>query len=107
MTLTVLDEGKIWKLLELLSPLEPQKRHQDVRSTRLENTGTWLLQHHQFQQWLAYDEAEKTHSIRAICCSGLPGAGKTVMRYVFSCVHMSPLFSVPTNASCVLPLVLL
>jgi len=95
MTLTMSDERKIRKLLELLSPLEPQKRHQDVRSTRLENTGTWLLQHHQFQQWLEYDAVGKTHSRRAFCCYGFPGAGKTVMRYAFSCAHIEPLLVFP------------
>jgi len=83
MTLTVLDEKKILQLLDLLSPLEPQKRHQDVRSTRLKNTGTWLLQHHRFQKWLESDGTGETHSDRILCCYGLPGAGKTVMRYVF------------------------
>lgn len=73
-------DDKVQKLLQLLSPLEPQKRHQDVRASRLEGTGTWLLNHERFLQWAEGPTQEP--SDRILSCSGIPGAGKTVIRYV-------------------------
>jgi len=76
---TELDE-RIQKFLDMLSPLEPQKRHQDVRATRLDNTCTWLLEDERYRRWwgsstaLGYD--------RVLCCYGIPGAGKTVIRFL-------------------------
>ncbi|KAF8421773.1 hypothetical protein EV426DRAFT_188014 [Tirmania nivea] len=66
------------QLLELLSPLEPLKRHADVQSIRLEDTGTWLLELESFRKWC---DIESTNgSERILCCYGMPGAGKTLIR---------------------------
>ncbi|KAF8421789.1 hypothetical protein EV426DRAFT_188790 [Tirmania nivea] len=67
------------QLLQLLSPLEPLKRHADVRSIRLENTGTWLLELEYFRKWC--DVQSTNGSERILCCYGIPGAGKTLIRY--------------------------
>ncbi|KAF8417386.1 hypothetical protein EV426DRAFT_376156 [Tirmania nivea] len=74
-----MDDDKVQKLLQLLSPLEPQKRHQDVRASRLEGTGTWLLKHQRFLQWAEDTSTTQEPSDRILCCSGIPGAGKTVI----------------------------
>jgi len=73
--LTSIDE----QLLQLLSPLKPLKRHADVRSIRLENTGTWLLELECFRKWC--DIKATDGSERISCCYGIPGAGKTLIRY--------------------------
>jgi len=65
----------------MLSPLEPQKRHQDVRATRLENTCTWLLEDERYRHWWGIDSTAPDND-RVLCCYGIPGAGKTVMRFV-------------------------
>ncbi|KAK6331278.1 hypothetical protein TWF730_004365 [Orbilia blumenaviensis] len=62
------------EILQWLSPLEPLKRHQDVRSIRVPDTGHWLLDEPNFQDWHS-----GTNTNRALCCSGIPGAGKTVI----------------------------
>ncbi|KAF8476778.1 hypothetical protein BDZ91DRAFT_641571, partial [Kalaharituber pfeilii] len=64
------------KLLAWLSPLEPQKRHQDVQAARMKNTGNWLLQSHQFQSWVK--DERSSDSCHVLGCYGKPGAGKTV-----------------------------
>jgi len=66
-------------LLQLLSPLEPLKRHADVKSMRLENTGTWLLGPECFRKWC--DIKSTDGSERILCCYGIPGPGKTMIRY--------------------------
>ncbi|KAK6544659.1 hypothetical protein TWF694_001347 [Orbilia ellipsospora] len=60
--------------LRWLSPLEPGKRHQDVRCMATPGTGEWFLKEPTFQTW--FDSANTNH---VLCCSGIPGAGKTVI----------------------------
>ena len=60
----------------MLTPLEPLKRHQDVKSLRAENTGTWLLKLERFCKW-----RDDTAKENVFCCYGIPGAGKTVLWY--------------------------
>ena len=72
--LTLIDE----QLLQLLSPLEPLKRHADVKSMRLENTGTWLLKLECFHKWCNVKSTSRGG--RILCCYGMPGAGKTLIR---------------------------
>ena len=67
------------KLLAMLSPLEPLKRHEDVKSVRTKNTGTWLLEREAFCKWRDSDTIED--NTRVFCCYGIPGAGKTVIWY--------------------------
>ena len=67
------------KLLEILGPLEPLKRHQDVKLPRTKNTGTWLFRLEPFSEWRDSNTIEENG--RVFCCYGIPGAGKTVIWY--------------------------
>ena len=72
-------DDKLFKLLEMLTPLEPLKRHEDVKLPRTRNTGTWLLRLESYCGWRGSDILkEKSH---VFCCYGIPGAGKTVIWY--------------------------
>ncbi|KAI5786608.1 hypothetical protein FPQ18DRAFT_239586, partial [Pyronema domesticum] len=65
-----------------LSPLEPCTRHQEIRSKRLKDTGSWFLNTPEFQTWyrLVYNnEMLDNNPHPALACYGLPGAGKSVM----------------------------
>jgi len=73
--LALIDE----QLLQLLSPLEPLKVHVDVKSKRLEDTGTWLLELECFRKWC--DIKSTDGSERILCCYGMPGAEKRIIRY--------------------------
>ncbi|KAF8541995.1 ankyrin repeat-containing domain protein [Trichophaea hybrida] len=86
----ILKDDEIEKLLRWLSPLEPQKRHQDIRQQRLENTGEWLLEMTEFRAWRDGQERHKS----VIVCYGIPGAGKTVIRNNSSLIvdHLSAQF---------------
>ena len=75
-----LTDHKIHKLLKILTPLEPLKRHQDVKFARTKNTGTWLLSLESFSQWRDSNTTEEGGNV--FCCYGIPGAGKTVIRYL-------------------------
>lgn len=66
------------ELLKTLTPLEPLKRHQDVKLPRSINAGTWLLKLESFSNWRNSSTIEE--NCRVFCCYGIPGAGKTVVR---------------------------
>ncbi|CCX31591.1 Similar to hypothetical protein AOR_1_932164 [Aspergillus oryzae RIB40]; acc. no. XP_003189429 [Pyronema omphalodes CBS 100304] len=74
-------EEKVTLLLLWLSPLQPQKRHDDVRSKRYEETGGWFLNSPKFDTWRQVDgEDQARDSAKNIfACYGIPGAGKSVM----------------------------
>ena len=59
--------------------LEPLKRHQDVKAPRSKNAGAWLLKLESFGKWRDSDIIEENGYV--FCCYGIPGAGKTVIRY--------------------------
>jgi len=61
-----------------LSPLEPNKRHQDVRNRRLDGVGEWVLQRSEFELWR---ESQDDSAHRTLLCCGGPGVGKTYIRY--------------------------
>ncbi|KAL2039110.1 hypothetical protein N7G274_008159 [Stereocaulon virgatum] len=62
------------RVLEWLSPLNPQQTHLDIRSQRLPDTGLWLLDRDEFKQW-RYNAL----SPHILWCHGIPGAGKTIL----------------------------
>ena len=65
------------QILRWLSPLEPNKRHQGVRSERFDGVGDWLLEMKEFREWKgSEDGADKA----VLFCSGHPGVGKTYLR---------------------------
>ena len=71
-------DNRRMKTFNWLSPLQPQKRHQDVRSIRLNNTGKWLLNDGRFTAWCTGGQGLGPGD-RILCCYGMPGAGKTAM----------------------------
>ena len=73
-------DDRILELLMMLSPLEPLKRHEDVKLPRTENTGIWLLQLASFSKWQDGNTKIQDNK-RVFCCYGIPGAGKTVIWY--------------------------
>ena len=68
------------KILEFLTPLEPLKRHQDVKLVRHQNASTWFLRLESFRRWQDTSHSSEENG-RVFCCYGIPGAGKTVIRY--------------------------
>ena len=72
-------DDRMLELLTTLSPLEPLKRHHDVKLPRAEYTGTWLLQLESFCKWQDGNITVDNSSV--FCCYGIPGAGKTMIWY--------------------------
>jgi len=70
------DEGR--EILQWLSPLEPQKRHQDVRRDRLNSVGNWVLETSEFRKWR--DREDGCVGEQVLFCYGNPGVGKTYVR---------------------------
>jgi len=67
------------QIMRWLSPLEPNKRHQGVRTDRFDGVGDWVLEKSEFREWRSgEDGAGKA----VLFCSGNPGVGKTYLRYV-------------------------
>ena len=66
------DESQI---MAWLSPLEPQVRHQDISSQRVDGIGGWLLETKEFRNWC------KGSDHAALLCYGNPGVGKSYIWY--------------------------
>ena len=65
------------QILRWLSPLEPNNRHQGVRTDRFDGVGDWLLETSDFREWRrGLGGADKA----ILFCSGNPGVGKTYLR---------------------------
>ena len=61
-----------------LSPLDPYRRHQEVRNLRLDGIGHWVLKTSEFESWCgSRDGAGKP----VLLCYGSQGVGKTYIRY--------------------------
>ena len=69
------DEGR--QILQWLSPLEPQQRHQGVLTDRLANVGNWVLETSDFKNW---HDAEDGCVEPVLFCYGNPVVGKTYVR---------------------------
>ena len=39
------------QIMAWISPLEPQRRHKDIRSRRVNEVGDWLLQTEEYRNW--------------------------------------------------------
>jgi len=65
------------RILQWLSPLEPQQRHEDVQTDRLDSVGNWVLETHEFRKWC---DAEDGCVEPVLFCYGNPGVGKTYLR---------------------------
>ena len=69
------DEDK--ETMRWLSPLEPNNRHQGVRTDRLDGVGDWFLETSEFREWR---DGEGGADKAPLFCSGNPGVGKTYLR---------------------------
>jgi len=65
------------QIMRRLSPLEPNNRHQGVRTDRLGGVGDWLLETSEFRKW-RWGEGGADEAV--LFCSGNPGVGKTYLR---------------------------
>jgi len=65
------------QILQWLSPVEPQIRHQGVRADRLDGVGNWVLETGEFIKWR---DAKDGSVGPVLFCSGNPGVGKTYVR---------------------------
>jgi len=74
---TVADEKS--GILAWLSPLEPQIRHHDIRTRRVDEVGDWLLQTEEYQNWFGGTRGGEPNG-SALFCYGGPGVGKTYLR---------------------------
>ena len=72
------------KILNWLSVLNFAAKQSDILSRRHEQTGAWFLNSSEFQSWMAGPP-------RMLWCSGMPGAGKTVLASV-SCDYLKAIF---------------
>nr|GAT56152.1 predicted protein [Mycena chlorophos] len=61
-----------YKILDFLSPINFRQRQQEIFQTKEDGTGNWFLQEPKFLEW-------KSNSDHVLWCSGIPGAGKTVL----------------------------
>ena len=67
------------EILAWLSPLEPNIRHEAIRTSRVADVGDWLLKTRDFQRWC--DGTPEGESDKAILFGyGDPGVGKTYIR---------------------------
>jgi len=64
------------RILRWLSPLEPNNRHQAVRTDRLDGVGEWLLETREFREWRGSGGGAGRG---VLFCSGNPGVGKTYL----------------------------
>ncbi|KAJ7179740.1 hypothetical protein C8R46DRAFT_887072 [Mycena filopes] len=60
------------QIIDWFSPINFFQQHADITSAWQKGTGGWLLVHPHFQEW-------KEGLGRTLWCSGIPGAGKTVL----------------------------
>ena len=74
---TVADEKA--QILSWLSPLEPQTRHKDIRTRRVNEVGDWLLQTEEYRNWFGGIHGGIIDG-SALFCYGGPGVGKTYIR---------------------------
>ena len=72
---TTIDDKAL--VLQWLSPLEPQKRHQHLGENRLKGVGEWIFQTKGFRRWNTGQDGS-AHSV--LFCHGDPGVGKTHLR---------------------------
>ncbi|RPA90435.1 hypothetical protein L873DRAFT_1782674 [Choiromyces venosus 120613-1] len=64
------------QILQWLSPLEPQKRHQQICDNRHDGVGEWIFGRDEYLKWRTGEDG--SHPV--IFCEGDPGVGKTHLR---------------------------
>jgi len=77
---TIADEDS--EILAWISPLEPQTRHYDIRTRRIDEVGEWLLQTEEYRNWFGGIRGRGGGGPNgsALFCYGGPGVGKTYIR---------------------------
>ena len=65
------------QVLQWLTSLEPQRRHQHLSESRREGVGKWIFQTSEFRRWNMIEDGS-SHSV--LFCHGDPGVGKTHIR---------------------------
>ena len=73
-TINVGRDEESLRIQEWLSPLGPDKKHQDVRKLRLDGVGEWVLRRTEFELWRKGQEGSAN---RTLLCYGGQGVGKT------------------------------
>jgi len=73
----ITDENQ--EIMKWLSPLDPRGRHHDVRTDRVDDVGSWLLETDEFREW-RNNEGGANKDV--LFCYGNPGVGKTYLRCV-------------------------
>ncbi|KAJ7157775.1 hypothetical protein C8R46DRAFT_416452 [Mycena filopes] len=66
------DASERTQIIDWFSPINFFQQHADITSARQKGTGGWLLANPHFQKW-------KEGLGKTLWCSGIPGAGKTVL----------------------------
>ena len=65
------------EIMQWLSPLDPRRSHQDVRTYRFDSVGSWFLETSEFREWRSGEGgADKA----VLFCYGNQGVGKTFLR---------------------------
>jgi len=77
-TINVGIEEESLRIKEWLSPLQPSKRHLDVKNSRLEGVGEWVLRRNEFETWCRSQDGSANPTL---LCYGGQGVGKTYIRY--------------------------
>ena len=77
-TINVGIEEESSRIQEWVSPLEPHKKHRDVRNCRLNGVGEWVLRRSEFESWYKNQDGSGNPTL---LCYGGQGVGKTYIRY--------------------------
>jgi hypothetical protein len=63
-------------ILSWISKLDYDRKHQTIRSPRVQDTGSWLLERVEYVRWRDGD-----CSSNILWCHGIQGSGKTILTY--------------------------
>ena len=64
------------EIMAWLPPPEPQVRHREIGSQRIDTIGAWLLETEEFKRWYSGNGEDGPHYPTPFC-EGNPGAGKS------------------------------
>ena len=65
-------QAERWEFSDWISPFKFALIHNNLLQHKQPETGIWLLEHQQFQEW-------KELPNQTLCCQGMPGAGKSTL----------------------------
>ncbi|KAI5814511.1 hypothetical protein BZA77DRAFT_283487, partial [Pyronema omphalodes] len=86
------NDEELKEILQWISPLEPLKRYEDLKSKRFEGTGAWFLKSPKFVTWCHGTASDKGYN-PVLACYGIPGSGKSVM----STLVIDTLYALPST----------